>query len=174
MYIKKGTKRIVLVFDNFDFVVKVAKIRLLEAIRCAIDLSSCGLFWRSAFSCTVENYGIAQFLFAGIVENWNERKFCKETRLKCLVPTYLSIFGLVNIQKKGDVLCDISDKSLWSKMCEIMSEKIWEYPHLFNNPSNFCKTQEGHIQIVDYGSARCHGVIRKYCDEIYNLNLEDE
>jgi len=170
MYIKKGTKRIVLVFDNFDFVVKVAKIRLLEAIRCAIDLSSCGLFWRSAFSCTVENYGIAQFLFAGIVENWNERKFCKETRLKCLAPTNLSIFGLVNIQKKCDILCNISNEKFWKKMHKIISDKIWDYPHLFSSirPHIFRQSVKGcffifyHIYVLYHIWSGIERLVNKY------------
>lgn len=44
----------------------------------------------------------SEFLFAGIMTNWNEYRFYRRTKNPFLMPSYFSLFGLFNIQRKAE------------------------------------------------------------------------
>lgn len=99
MKIFYGSKRITIVFSKI--VVKIAKIKIRIAIKIVMREVKRGVFLRNLFRYNHRMRGTMRIsLFGGIMENWNEYSFYKETHSSFLVPTYLTFF-LFNIQKRG-------------------------------------------------------------------------
>lgn len=164
MKIVWGTKRVVIVLEKFA--IKIARIRIVPAFKCAVSWLQYGRFWKSMFKYNYEVYGTVHiYLLKGLIENWHEYKIYRETRSSFLVPTYFSLLGLVNIQKRGESF-EMEGVNMWLQMLLLSNKEIWDNPHHFAEPANFSKTN-GHLQMLDYGSPRCHRVIRKYGEKMH-------
>ena len=135
-------------------------------------------FKKHCLEYTVDHWGSMQMLlFKGIVENWNEFTFCASERNPAyLVPTYFSMFGLLNIQKIASPMSG-SNNVLWLWFTTIISqEELFKDSHHFVNPENF-SYQNDKFQIIDYGTSRARGVLRKYgttLHESYNPSFTRE
>ena len=157
MKIKKGTTRIVLIFNHI-----VIKLPVIEIIRSAkefyysrkyffksikkngfkrhyqkklirkrhsikneqefIARRSKEIFLEVVPFKKYEIFGLRYLLFGGIMANWNEYLFYKETNNLFVMPTYFSFFGLINIQKRGQ------DINFWKY------DDIWRY--IYQNSKN--------------------------------------
>lgn len=164
MKIVRGKRRIVIIFK--EVVIKIAIIKIVCATNIAIEWIRERRFWRNMCECNYEkSWTVHNSLFRGLFENWHEYRLYKDTRSLFLVPTYFSLLGIINIQKKQGELLDMKPINLWLQMVEISNEEVWEDEHHFVSPKNFCKTK-GSLQMFDYGSRGCCRVIKKYGEKM--------
>lgn len=163
MKIYKGTNRITLTLPRCGLVIKVPIIHLWRATVLVFVNMRRGR-WdaiRFDWSRPVDvPSGWKRLLFLGIVANWNEFRFYRETRNSFLQPTYISFFGLLNIQKMGEP-CTVPEVEWWRTLKKITDEDVYDDPHHFCDPQNFC-VSEGVVRMVDYGSLRCRSVVRNH------------
>ncbi len=108
------------------------------------------------------------YLFRGIRANLRERRFYKSSRLSILVPTYFSLFGLVNIQRAGDII-EMGIDDFVSEIMKLTNndQSIHDDTHTLTNPANYVE-MDGHLMIVDYGSSGCRNYLMKWGQEIYD------
>lgn len=175
MHIAKGSNRVVICFPRLGFVIKFPVIHIAAVAREFFQglisgrLNRTISLWKKLpldFACG----GIKKWLFYGIYANWNEFLFYLETRHDFLVPTFFSLFGLMNIQKYGDAIgFDIADKL-------DVSSYIGVDGHHFLNSGNFCY-HRGALKICDYGSHETRKIITENGEKIYhflNSNKNEE
>jgi hypothetical protein len=164
MEIAKGKSRTVFVFKKF--VLKFARIRLRDTIKTLRYGYEMGRLIKYL------NYSIDVYvspkrtLFLGIRDNWQEFVFYVFNRSPFLAPTYFSLFGLLNVQKRGEKP-KIKDVDLWCQLCDMTNKAVHVDGHSFSNSHNFCEC-DGHLMIVDYGDPRIHGVLKKHGEKIYH------
>lgn len=168
MEIVRGSYRIIFVFRTF--VIKFPRIFPCKAIKSIWTNALKGrVFLSKCLRRDIYGYllGPRTFLFRGLLENSREFYFFCKYQSQFLLPTYFSLFGLLNIQKKGkkEVETDLR-KILWSQMVQITEGEVWKDEHHFSNPKNFCN-ENGKLKIMDYGSPYAQGVLEKYADKIY-------
>jgi len=164
MKIYKGKSRIVFVFSKIA--IKLPIIRFIKAFKIAKYWIKRRIFWQSIYEYNYYTYSTVQiFLLLGIMENWNEYRFYKETKSIFLVPTYFSLLGLVNFQKIGKPFY-MNEELFWKRLYHITQGKIFDDPHHFLDQKNFSKTDD-RLQMLDYGNHKCFRVIREYGDKIF-------
>lgn len=114
--------------------------------------------------CTVWIY-----LLGGIMANYYERKFYKQTKNPFVMPTYFSFFGLFNVQKRGEEVNFWESDSLWGYVCT-NSQNI-DQPfcdnHTLCEPKNFC-IDNGKLKLVDYGNRQIAEFLRINGENLYN------
>lgn len=161
MKIKKGTYRIVFIFNKF--VVKIPKFHIkagIEQLHICYKIKRLKNVWQwgsSSYS------GCMRWFFGGIADNWQEYRFYSKTKLAILMPTYFSLLGLLNIQKRGQTL-KMDSFDLWCHLCDLTNEDVWDDNHTFVNPKNFC-VEDGVLKIIDYPKAT-HRVLKTYGERI--------
>ncbi len=107
-------------------------------------------------------------MFGGFMANWNEFIFFVKTRNKFLLPTYFSFFGLINIQKKGNVLnWKDGDFFVFLQNNSKIKDQIFVDAHSFDNPQNFY-LDNGKLKMIDYGSRHCRSFILENWEQIQN------
>ena len=159
----KGTTRIIIIFKNF--VVKLPIIHFRRAIR------SIWVNFRRGYLLECLSWDIyalfspRRLLFRGILENWREFCYYFRSRSPFLVPTYFSLFGIINFQKRGEKTKN-EYENLWHQLYYITNGEIRVDSHTFENSDNFCD-EDGNLMIVDYGNIRIHGVLDKYGNKIF-------
>ena len=166
MKIEKGRNRFVLVFKNF--VVKFPRIRLIKAIQRIYRATKGGyllkcLSWNSTISMSPRH-----FLLRGLMDNFGEFIFYLTTQSKCVKPTYFSLFGLLNIQKGGNILILHSEAeyvNFFGQLYDITNGEVFKDAHTFSNPKNFCRENEK-LKMVDYGNTKVRNILLKYGDKV--------
>lgn len=88
------------------------------------------------------------FLWDVIINNWQEYKMYRQNKLPMLMPTYFSLFGLINIQKTGTPI-DIDELDFEWQIYKITNNDLYCDIHHLGNPDNFVML-DGKIMIVDY------------------------
>lgn len=109
-------------------------------------------------------------LLLGMKSNWAEYIFYWKHRLPILMPTYFSLFGLLNIQLAGQETgfsseVDLSLYQQISKICESDIE-IHNDIHVFGCIDNFCRSGDRLI-IVDYAGSKTQNILQKWGDRIF-------
>lgn len=167
MKIKKGTYRIVLIFEKF--VIKFPIISPISAVSSTIFFLKRKSFLRSLkFYFYGYVVGPQHYLFRGIAENWSEFCFYRKYKFKFLVPTYFSLFGFFSVQKFVNQL-NLSieiENDFEEQVCRITNKEVYIDPHHFLNPKNFSK-ENGKLQIIDYAGPHTQEVLVKYADKLY-------
>lgn len=161
MKIAKGNYRIVIVANRF--VIKLARIRFKSGIKCMIHEIKHGRFLKYYKDDTLYHACSKTNFFGGIISNWQEYRFYRQTKLPILMPTYFSFFGLFNIQKRGLIL-DMSYRDLWPQLYTLTNGEVFDDSHAFENPANFC-LENGKLVMIDY-SKRARNVLIKYGEKI--------
>ena len=92
-------------------------------------------------------------LLAGIMANWQEFLFTIFCWNNFIQPTYFSLFGLINIEKRGDKINFWNSDDLFEYISKnSLSEKQLHCDsHVFSNIENF-SMDGNHLKIHDYGS----------------------
>lgn len=166
MKVKTGHNRKVIIMG--PIAIKMPRIYLREALKrmkkhfCKREL----LFYlRIPFGSHIG--GFQCLVFKGIIDNLEEfffsYRYC-QTRLP--LPTLLSVFGLLNIQKRAgrSLPHDICvDEQLYA----LTNEDPLIAAHAFGDRGNFCVIN-GHLRIMDYASPEPRQVIVKYGEIIFN------
>lgn len=103
--------------------------------------------------------------FRGIMANINEMRywiFHYDNPL--LMPTYFSLFGLVNIQPIVEPIRTLSNDEIYQKIylaTDIENEMDDYNTHAWED-INFTKRKDGGIAMYDYGSSRAFPMVLKY------------
>lgn len=122
------------------------------------------LYKRYEVNCTVP-----MNLFAGIMANWNEFTLYRQAKNSFLVPTYFSLFGLLNIQKKVDAITFWKGSDIWLYICR-NSQNINQpfcSSHTFAEIENF-GLDEGYLKILDYGSRQSNSFLEANGTNFFN------
>jgi len=161
--IKKGTWRYVILLPFLGIAIKLPRIYLTEAWDVIIFTLGCKGWWRiELFKNDVYTYSsLKGWLFKGMVNNWLEYKFYIQTKHPFCVPTYLSLLGLINIQRLVTI-SQFDDLDLGYQLKLILGKAD---VHHWGNPSNFT-FETGRLQILDYGDPEVQAAIRKYGQKI--------
>ena len=172
MEIKKGTSRIVVLLPLLGLAVKFPIIHPIRALRLFIRImrgkdrwKNIKLYWRCSPKAIA---GFKGPLFKGIVANWKEFVFYQQTKNIFLNPTYLSVFGLMNIQPIGKPFV-MNYQVLGKQLDTLTKGKTYLDAHCFTNTSNFCCNHYGKLRILDYSSDGAQAVIREYGEKIHQL-----
>ena len=165
MRFRKGKHRFVFVIPLFGIAIKFPFVRIFVAvvhlIKNAVSLNFKCI--RSTWHIPIDSKatgGYKILLFGGIVANWRECSFFKETKHPFLQPTYFSCFGLFNIQKAG-APCLMRPNSFWREIYVLTDSKAWADKHHFRNPDNFC-VDDDKLRILDYGRKETQGIVVEY------------
>lgn len=169
MHIAKGRDRMVLVVPEIGLVFKLAFIHCLLVARRLFSLYRSGhseyikIIWRWTIE---ERGGITNSLLGGIHENWSEYRFYQRTHNHFVQPTYFSLFGIINIQKYGN-MCTTEDGdelvAFWKELRTLTADEVYADPHHFQNPLNYCM-HDTHVRMTDYGNTAVQQVLKVYGD----------
>jgi hypothetical protein len=110
--------------EEQEYIIKTSKTLFLELVPCK----------------QYEILSLPYLLFGGIMANWNEYVFYKQTKNVFVMPTYFSLFGLVNIQKRGYEIVFWQEKDVWMYICDnsLNQQQPFCHSHSFNQVENFC------------------------------------
>ena len=173
MHIKTGTSRIALVMPGLGIVIKLPRIKLFRVLGSIVYLVRRKEWFRLWLNTknppTYSNFSYQCDIFGGLVANISEFWFYLITRNPFLQPTYLSLFGLVNIQRYGEP-CTMDEGPFRKEMERIVGQDCYLDSHHFTNAKNFCmvarwvKTNDKkrlvvRLRMTDYGSPRTQAVI---------------
>ncbi len=116
-----------------------------------------------------EIFGLRRSLFGGIMANWNEYLFYRETKNSFVMPTYFSLFGLINIQKRGQEITFWSYTDVWMYICHNSANKNQPFcnSHSFAEKENFCLDGDK-LKMLDYGSRHVHNFLRLNGNNLFN------
>lgn len=169
--IKKGKNRIVFIFPSIGIVFKFSIIHFLTGLHILYRHIKRGHweFIKEEWGWPVDNHALGgwkNYFFRGLVINWNEFQFYRQTHNPFLQPTYLSL-GFLNIQRYGEP-CNLNANDFLLQLTELTDYGIWDDSHHFGNPNNFSLTN-GVLRILDYGSHYNQKVILKYGTKIVQM-----
>ena len=139
MEIARGNTRTVLIFKNF--VLKFPRFYLSNAMEA-----------RRTFCKDPEKMRrhVKRHLLRGVGDNWREFIFYFCNHSSFLMPTFFSFFGLLNIQKRGEIF-EMHYRVLWEQILQLTNNEAWADYHVFSEVNNFCQ-KDGRLKIFDYGS----------------------
>ena len=104
-------------------------------------------------------------LLKGLRDNWMEFLFWVTTRHAFVQPTYLSLFGLVSVQRKGYPV-GMEYPIFACKMEQLMGfGAFYQDPHHFAEDKNFC-LEDRTLRMTDYGNKKTRELIRTYGEAI--------
>ena len=180
MNIYKGTTRIVVAFPSLGIAVKIARIRLIEAVRRAIarlrfrDTK----FIRQYFSWRIHipiSPSFWNLLLAGVISNFSEWKYAIQNGTVFIAPTYLS-FGIFSIISYAEPLSkklngsSFGIKTYQSIMTVMPEHELVVDAHHWAVGSNFGYIK-GRLVICDYGSPKTQAILREYVEKLDALDL---
>lgn len=176
--INHGSKRIAILFKKQGFAIKIPRIRIFEAIRCAWDARNNDEWSYIFFFCKSSPLYTTAYslLFEGIFDNWRERQFSKDYGdHPFIVPTVFSFLGLINIMKLGLPLSRAVNMYYTIRLTENpeLINALCKDSHHFMNGCNFV-IYNNHIAIVDYGSLRTQEVVFRNFSTLNTLPISNE
>lgn len=106
----------------------------------------------------------------GILPNIQERKFYKKTKNPFVMPTYFSLLGLVNFQKRGKRIDFWGDRDVFAYLCQNSQNR--NQPHLdghtLSEIENFVLDDDNHIKLVDYGNKQVAPFLEMNGEKLYS------
>lgn len=110
------------------------------------------------------------YLMMGILPNIQERRFYRQTRNQFVMSTYFSLFGLVNIQKRGEQINFWNGEDIFRYLCYNSQNR--NQPHIDGHTlceiENFVLDDDGHIKLVDYGNKQVGSFLELNGENLYN------
>jgi len=171
MEFQSGTYRFVLIIPSVKLVLKIPRIRLLSFCQLifsnvnelATDKKSWHVFWKHTFLNSNDKcFSGRRELFKGLVDNWRERQFWKETHHPVLAPTFIWFAGCT-IQRYVIPLKIQSGIRFYDYLESLIGGEIQKDGHHFMNPDNFGE-MNGHFVVVDYAGLVMQSLLRKHGD----------
>ncbi len=161
MNFHKGTRRFVIVFPQLKIALKFPIINVWRTLAWLWKRVTRGQWveFKAELTYPLEIPPYSWFL-EGIANNLFEYGFFLATKHEFLVPTYFSLFGVVNVQGVGEVYV-LDRKTHSQRMHKILGDDWFIDTHHLSNPANFCIVG-GKLAVLDYGSKGSHGVIEKH------------
>lgn len=163
MEIRRGKDRIVILLPYLGVAIKLPIVRIATTVRVALRNAAANkwailrLYWSAPID---EFFGFRKLIFGGIAANWIEYHFYRETHHPFLMPTYYSLFGILNVQHLGEPL-RVDAHDLLTQLDTITNRQVLRDVHHFMNPKNFCFSN-GRLRMFDYGSKKCCAVIASH------------
>ena len=117
-----------------------------------------------------ECYGtMAICLMGGVMANYQEWKFYRETKNVFVMPTYFSLFGLLNIQKRGEKITFWDGAGVWCYIHENIQNhhQLFCDGHTLSEIDNFC-LDNGRLKMVDYGSRSVEPFLKLNGENLFN------
>lgn len=169
MNIAKGRDRIVLVYPKRGIVFKILLVHFITVVQQIFRYAKEGNWGKikEHWKEDVEKRGsFSNSLFGGIRANWTEFVFYQRTHNCFVQPTYFSLFGIINIQKYGEV-CTIKELeeplTFWNELRALTKGEADIETHHFKDPLNFCM-HGTHVRMIDYGNKKVQRVLGTYGD----------
>ena len=159
MLFRKGKHRIALVFPFAGIAIKLPLVHFITTARLLYYYAKRG-------SGYVEKYWgapvkeLKYYLFTGIMDNWREFRFYRDTRHPFLRPTHFSFLGFLNIQQFGKPVA-LNEADFQYQMVELIGDIEFDDFHHFRNMDNFCFGNGG-FQILDYGSLLTQKIVGEF------------
>lgn len=170
MKIEKGTSRIAIVGEKIT--IKLPAIdfkRMIRAIREAIKGG-----WLMDYMTDSENHihSFARHALRGFKENIREYRLSQEISDKTIVPTRISIFGILNIQDTA-IDVDLPHPAIGTVLIDKIPNQIMidHGAHTILDSSNF-GLHEGLLKIRDYGELGLDFLLKNYEKEIEQALVE--
>jgi hypothetical protein len=110
--------------------------------------------------------GALRYFFEGMSANLSERRVWRETQDRRIAPTYLSIFGIVNIQERGEPIA-IEDLER-APFRELRQSENIHIQDTANRANQFALFADG-IRLVDYGSHDLEGYISRTSQSVCRM-----
>lgn len=152
MDIKSGTHRVTILISSLA--IKLPRLlRPIDLLKYTIKHCRSGELRLAAIDV---KFAISVFR-DGVRENWNEFKCWKELKANFLVPTYFSLFGLLNIQQisKGKNITNEELTQIWIKIARKTEREILKTDyHTIANRENYHRYEGAGLKLLDYGGAR--------------------
>lgn len=176
--VRVGSNRIILDLVKIGFVIKLPLahgVLFYVTIKAFIDGTSIISFpeWVAYPMDNNGFWGLKRTLFKGIADNWREFRFSVASGHPFVQPTYFSLLGLVNVQRRGDPPKMESGEFLGQLQRLAGEECFYSDPHHFKNVDNFC-WDGSFLRMTDYGSSQTRLVILKRGMCVYNNFRCDE
>ena len=108
--------------------------------------------------------------FGGVADNWRERRYykrCAPVQRALLKPTYFSLFGFVNVQKRG---IPSRDADVCRPMRKVIGRGVALDGHHWDSPHNF-DVSSGCLQVLDYGSLVTQRILDKHAAALSKLTF---
>jgi hypothetical protein len=190
-----GNSRIIILIPYLGIVLKIARINPLKALN--LIFISLGIisnilpeeytvyqkikrwFWLRGHHIKYDIFGpiecgstptLMYFLFRGIAANIGEFiYYLLNTKNEFLIPTYFSLFGIVNIQPLQKDVCNKQDR-VFGHLCKFTEKnELFKYhAHTFAEQTNFCIDKEGRLRILDYGAIGTQKMVTKYGKQFHS------
>ena len=177
--ISKGESRIVLAIPAFGIVIKCARVHFWPFKDLYSNVVGMGkemlpnpdpevraMYWEfvrgSIRRC------LRQF-FKGVAENWNERSYFKHTNALArlfLQPTYLSVFGIANIQRYGEPISEDRNIEVCMAFYKVAGQALVHDSHHWTHARNFHLAADG-PKALDYGNRSTQKIISNFGFVIY-------
>lgn len=160
--LKVGCRRYVIVIGPW-IALKFPRIRLWLAVNVLRDDIKNGNMLNKFQKYDYRYAGTIQHaVLAGLMENWKEFVYWRRFGFDWLVPTYFSLFGLVNVQKAGEEFDFDKNGIFWSQISEHFGDKVYEGDeHAFAEDENYVLI-DSQVRLVDYGNFRNEDFFAKY------------
>lgn len=147
MRIAWGGSRFVVLTENYAF--KFARFRPFRALKRLYQT-----FAKREVGTKLRRYHRShpliaglKYLIAGAWANTIEQEVYEKTKHPALAPTYLSLFGIVNVQRRG---APVSSEELAREHPFVHLARIPVLSVDMTKPENFCRI-DGIVMLVDYG-----------------------
>jgi hypothetical protein len=173
MEFRSGTYRLVLIIPSSRIVIKIPRIRFIGFIQLVDShmytlvkgTGSWKIFWKHVFLNSSDKYlSGRRELFKGLIDNWREWQFWKETHYPVLAPTFFWFAGCT-IQRYANPLKIQSGIKLFDYLKPILGDEIRRDGHHFMNPDNFGELN-GHFVVADYAGLTMQSLLRRYGDTL--------
>jgi hypothetical protein len=177
--VSKGTHRTVIAIPTLGIAIKWARIQSWPLRNFYGDLTFLRremwpnpdpkvrkLFWETVRSSA--NRAVIQF-FEGFSSNWRERTYYKHADASgklLLQPTYLTFFGVFNVQKYGEPADEADSDEMYRQFHSIAGKALIRDGHHWSFADNFHVHTDG-LKILDYGNVATQQIIDEFGAALY-------
>lgn len=166
----RGTSRVVVVGDNYVAKLPLPKLKDVKSFISCAKLYIKQKRWNELralmFTGEESPHSFCGRILRGWFENLREAELSEELG-DIVVPTRFSLFGVLNIMDRADVLGESTvDDVLLAPFCDRLTAPHRAVSrHTFSNPKNF-GWHDGRLKLVDYGAYKLYEVLTENRDKI--------
>lgn len=163
----RGTSRIAFVGESCTFKFPQIMLRTAGAEFChAISQPNSVRRLRHLLRSRMKTrMGFRFYLLGGICENIREAFYTRALG-ELVVPTRLSLLGLMNIQDTAEDI-EYEPDALFERMKGVLGNDIGGTSHTFNRPNNF-GVHDGRVKLRDYGNVGIGAKVLAHQDAMYD------
>lgn len=166
MQVHVGSSRYALVNGTYAFKVpRFDFITQLKLLKTQYELSGVSgiLNWLRRSEDSM--WSLKRLLVRGFSQNLREGILSRKLR-DIVVPTYLTVFGLFNVQAKSEPI-NLEIDDVIRTLEEHVGDDVWKDEHTFCNPENY-GVHNGKVKLRDYGGKKANGVLIEHREDLKN------